>query len=102
MPTPPEIKIVHEFDLVLSNGTAMALTLEPELGDTVVETAETMVFALQPRVPFPEATTTTPCEHVVVYKRHLMAVQSRVREIKAGQVADWTKYLPEFTDLPAQ
>ena len=102
MPTPSEIKIVHEYDLVLSNGAAMGLTLEPELGDTVQETDEKLVFDIQPRKPFPEAPTSTPVEHVVVYKRHLMAIQSRVREIAAGKTEDWAKYLPEFTDLPAQ
>lgn len=104
MPSTPETKIVNEYDIFLSNGSALPITLEPDLGDTFSETETEMVFDMQERRPFSEAgdETVVPAEHVVIYKKYLAAFHSRKRTIKVPQAQDWVKYLPEFDDLPAQ
>lgn len=102
MTKPPEMKIVHEYALLLSNGATLPILLEPALGDTVTEDDKFMIFDIQPKKPFPEAPAATPSEHIVVRQAHIVAVTSCEHLVPVAPPVDWSQYSQEFSDLPPQ
>lgn len=97
-----ETKILHEYDFMLVGGIPLAVTLEPALGDTVTRTDTMYSFRIAPRETFEGSGELTSEETVTVMTAHIMALQQRERELKINQNQDWTKYVPEFNDLPPQ
>jgi hypothetical protein len=74
-------RTVKEFDFIFSSGMVMPVSIDEEAGDSIHDDKDTIIVIItaKPSLSTPDAS--IPSERVVVYKAHLLAVQSRERTV---------------------
>ena len=97
----PEIKkTLVELDFVFSSGHIMPITLDASKGDTYDESDEVITIDLTSKPSANDPSMTLPAEQVTIYKKHLISIQKRkkeVLELTAKQKFEWSKTFKEMT-----
>lgn len=77
----PEPKVIDEFDFVFSGGQHLNITIDESKGDIVKIEDDYFQFNIA-EIPSPaNPAQKSPAEHTTVFKKHLLTISHRKREI---------------------
>jgi hypothetical protein len=78
-----EIKIVEEYDILLSNGILVPLTIDKQAGDTVEYEHDPVAvkFNIAAKQSESNPDVKTPEEEITIFMAHVLTINKRKREV---------------------
>lgn len=74
-------KVVFDYDIIFSMGPGMALTIDPEAGDTIEQTTGQILVHLAEKPSPNDPDKTLPAEDTTIFLAHVIAIQRRERVV---------------------
>ena len=98
----PKVKTVDDLDFTFSNGLVMPITIDKAAGDVVDWNIheDAIVIHLSAK-PSQDGESTLPAEDITVFRKNILLIQHRTREIteltsaQKREISEWKKTLQE-------
>lgn len=74
-------KILIDFDVTMSFGAILPITIDESLGDRFYVTKDTLNFEIAAKPSQADPEVNTPAENITVYTSHIACIQRREREV---------------------
>lgn len=100
--TPPDIRIVEDYDIESITGNSLTVTIDPFLGDSIHITPTQISIFVAPRQSLHDKSKTHPAETTTVNASHVFAVRRREREVMNMTVEQQVEWSRDLTALGAR
>lgn len=97
--TPPDIRLVEDYDIEAITGNSLTVTIDPALGDTIDITPSRILIYVAPRQSRSDPTLKSSSETTTINQAHVFAVRKREREVMnltIEQQVEWSKTFKEL------
>lgn len=97
--TPPDCRLVEDYDIEAITGNSMTVTIDPTLGDTIDINPTRILIYVAPRQSQVDPTKKSPSETTTINQSHVFAVRKREREIMnltIEQQVEWSRTFKEM------
>lgn len=98
---PPQTRTVHDWDLVLTNGSIIQLTIDESLGDTIKIGPDRTEIFLSKKPSSINPKQEMAAEDILVFTRHLQVAKHKLREVTArtpDEEISWLQTIQGISD----
>ena len=94
----PKTRTVDDFDFTMVDGVFMSFTVDKELGDSMESLPDAFIVHLTAK-PTVDGTEMMPAEDVTLFKRNIITIQHKTKEITEQTAAQKLEYIKTFKGL---
>lgn len=97
--TPPDFRIVEDYDIESITGNSITVTIDPSIGDTISISDAQIAIYVAPRTSQADKSQVNPAETTTINATHVFAVRKRERQIMnmtVEQQFEWQKTFKEM------